>query len=192
MHRAFSLIELLVALTILAVVAAMIAPRFFNVQNQARQLAVGENMEEINAAYTRWVSLGGSLNWINIGGNGANGVPLNDASSVCYFLGYLFSQRNDGARASYGDIVDSTGPYGSWTVSLDSTVVQCDVSNMAGNGDPQGPSGVSSPDGIYFDGRNCIYKSGNCAYTIFFEPAALGSNIKTGFWLDYDNPQILQ
>jgi prepilin-type N-terminal cleavage/methylation domain-containing protein len=194
----FSLIELLVALAILAVVSAIIVPKFLNVRDNAGKVVVQKNIDELNAAYSKWVSLGGILNWTGSGSNdiGATGDPTIDIdqADVCFILGFLCEPGVDGSQrqaTSSSMVTDTYGPMGSWTISFDSSIVKTDLDSMASNGDP-GSMSASDADGVYFNYDNrCYYKAGNKAYLIYFEPTALGSNTKTGFWVDFDNPTSL-
>lgn len=58
---AFSLIELLVALSILAVVAAIIVPRFLNVRQQAAETAALSQKVALQRACQQWLALGGNI-----------------------------------------------------------------------------------------------------------------------------------
>lgn len=59
--KAFSLIELLVALSILAIVAAIIVPRFLNVRENAVEVMVRSQADTFQHAFDSWLSLGGTI-----------------------------------------------------------------------------------------------------------------------------------
>jgi len=113
-NKGFSLIELLVALSILAVVAAIIVPKFLNVRSNASQAVAIQNMRELQNTCRQWIALGGSnssttiancgdvLNFLS--GNGAVGVR---------------ATATTGATAQ-GGATDSQGTMGSWTIQLNS------------------------------------------------------------------------
>jgi type II secretory pathway pseudopilin PulG len=59
-NHCFSLIELLVALSVLALVAAIIIPRFTGLQTAAAQAIVTQNLSELNSAAAKFQALGGT------------------------------------------------------------------------------------------------------------------------------------
>jgi prepilin-type N-terminal cleavage/methylation domain-containing protein len=135
----FSLIELLVALAILAIVSALIVPKFLNIGQSAEQIKALKNISELNSTYNQWSATGGQINgWIG-GSWGASGSPtdINDLDDVPNVFGFLcqtgyssqqssynYGQSSTGtSRAtgkfcgSFGNMmVDSYGNGGSWTV----------------------------------------------------------------------------
>ena len=62
MKGGFSLIELLVALAILAIVSAIVVPKFLNLRSQASDTALQATVAEIQNAYNNWQALGGVIN----------------------------------------------------------------------------------------------------------------------------------
>ncbi len=58
---AFSLIELLVALSVLTLVAAIIVPRFLNIQQTARDVVAQQMASELNNTYGNWLAGGGKI-----------------------------------------------------------------------------------------------------------------------------------
>jgi prepilin-type N-terminal cleavage/methylation domain-containing protein len=105
-NRGFSLIELLVALSILAVVAAIIVPRFLNVRSQAAATTSQAQQQELQSDIQKWVSLGGT------GGSGDNNAGD--------FLG-LLTETASGTpptRTAVGALGDSSGNFGSASISL--------------------------------------------------------------------------
>ena len=110
----FSLIELLVALAILGVVAAIIVPQFLNVQQSAQAAVVTSDIgPEVQNAYNSWLSLGGSL---------SGTAPINYMSAFIQ----LISQPSPRSApmvvsvppAGVATATDSVGPSGSSCVSL--------------------------------------------------------------------------
>jgi prepilin-type N-terminal cleavage/methylation domain-containing protein len=107
-NRGFSLIELLVALSILAVVSAIIVPKFLNVRTSASQTTAFANMKEINNEIREWIALGGQIGTKPVAGD------------VLNFLG-----GNGGVRATatsagtaLGSAADSSGTMGSFTIAI--------------------------------------------------------------------------
>jgi len=102
----FSLIELLVALSILAVVAAIIVPRFLNVRTSASQTAGMANMKEFQNMIRNFIALGGQIGATPVAGDIAN-----------------FISGNGGTRGTattsgtaLGNVNDSSGTMGSFTI----------------------------------------------------------------------------
>jgi prepilin-type N-terminal cleavage/methylation domain-containing protein len=60
-HSAFSLIELLVALSVVALVAAIIVPQFMTVQKQAQDTVAQQMASELNHTFANWQASGGQL-----------------------------------------------------------------------------------------------------------------------------------
>jgi prepilin-type N-terminal cleavage/methylation domain-containing protein len=190
----FSLIELLVALAILAIVSAIIVPKFLGVRDQAGKVVAQQAVSELNNTYNQWVGLGGQIiGWQSYWGG--DGDPMDDVYKVPYIFFYLCEQGSETPQSSgtsrtninrfTGGISDTHGPGGSWMVSLTATTVPSDPEQLlvSGTGAPMLASGV---DGFYCDTNhngNLYYKVGNKAYLIYFEPTAVGSNTKTGFWI---------
>lgn len=115
--RSFSLIELLTALSILAIVAGIIVPQYLNVVQQARQQVVDTNLSELSHQTQMWQSLGGV--------RAIQTYPANqyEAFKMIQFL----STPSNGAlpqRGHEGDPTyptDSLGPGGSYTVTVSAT-----------------------------------------------------------------------
>jgi prepilin-type N-terminal cleavage/methylation domain-containing protein len=107
--RSFSLIELLVALSILAIVAAIIVPRFLNVRSQAATTTTQAQEKALSSAIQQWIAMGGAC---------AGSAPkaadyltlLNDST------GSTASPRQYGTAANL--LSDSVGALGSYTLSL--------------------------------------------------------------------------
>jgi len=90
---AFSLIELLVALSILAVVAAIVVPRFLDIQRQAKDTVAAQMASQLNHTYAEWIASGGS-----VGGN----VATADLLTVLTSDGQISVPSHDG----YGAVSD--------------------------------------------------------------------------------------
>lgn len=102
--KAFSLIELLVALSILAVVAAIIVPRFLNVRGQAAATTARAQQQIIQNAVEQFISLGGSC------GTATAGPILNFLNTT---------PPASGPRATALGVSDSAAStFGSSTISL--------------------------------------------------------------------------
>lgn len=105
--KGFSLIELLVALSILAVVAAVIVPRFLNVRQQAAQTATQAQLRTIERACQQFISLGGTLS--------------SNAGSNLAFLSTTPPTTGSQQRTAANGCSDSPGNFGSGTVSIQLT-----------------------------------------------------------------------
>ena len=131
--RAFSLIELLVALSILAIVAAIIVPQFLNIRAQAQLQVVDQNLKTISDATAMWQSLGGMR------------AAAPDTNETFKFLKFL-STPSDGSDPKRGFGADNTyptdsiGPSGSSTVTIPVYVAAAASAK---------PSAQSDPDGFY-------------------------------------------
>jgi prepilin-type N-terminal cleavage/methylation domain-containing protein len=145
-QKGFSLIELLVALAVLAVVAAITIPKFLNVQQQAQFTVNTQQLTEIEDARNRWISLGGQL---------ATSPDQNAAYRLLEFLNTpgdgIDLQRgfeNNPSNPNPGHPnplypTDSAGSMGSWTISLSNIPLGGSTA-----GTPKAPT-LSSPDGFY-------------------------------------------
>ena len=60
-QRAFSLMELLIALAVLALAAAIVVPRYLNMQTQAQDAVATSMADELNHVYGNWKSSGGVI-----------------------------------------------------------------------------------------------------------------------------------
>jgi len=197
----FSLIELLVSLAILAVVAALIVPRFLNIRSQAEITLANQAVGELNNTYNQWISLGGRTDpswW--------TGDPVGDLWIVSLVFPCICEPGVNGIkpsgthRATAGadgnapPFLDTYGASGSWTIAFyPNAVFPSNPEDMInGTGAPVSIT-KSSPDGFYLNSGlpsptwNIYYKAGNTAYCVYFEPPGVGSS-KTGFWINKSDP----
>jgi prepilin-type N-terminal cleavage/methylation domain-containing protein len=58
-QRAFSLIELLIALSVIAIVGAIVVPQYIGLQDKAKDVAAKAMADELNHTYANWVAAGG-------------------------------------------------------------------------------------------------------------------------------------
>lgn len=166
--KAFSLIELLVALSILAVVAAIIVPRFLSVRENAADTVATAQIKALNNAYTQWQSLGGTL------GTGT-------VANVMTFLttqGSTSSTTRAGLAATV--ISDTTGNFGSCTISISGVPYNSTAAAITGSSTDGFLIGNGTPTTI--PNGTLVFKSGNRAYPVTFTsgaatPFALGSGI---------------
>jgi prepilin-type N-terminal cleavage/methylation domain-containing protein len=108
----FSLIELLVALSILAVVAAIIVPRFINVRSQAAAATAQGQQQILQTAIQQWLALGGSP---------GTEVTSSTLASTVYagrIISFLTSASGRTTTAANGACSDSSGTMSSATISL--------------------------------------------------------------------------
>lgn len=154
-HRGFSLIELLVALSILAVVAALIIPRFLNVRTQAADTMAAAQVKSINSIYSQWIALGGT--------------PATIGFNNIYFLSYAASSstaaRATGAATACPTCTDTIGNFGSNSISLSGVSVT--------TGYTAATLTASLEDGIYgtIGTTASLLKIGNYYYTINYTAA---------------------
>lgn len=139
----FSLIELLVALSILAVVAAIIVPRFLNVRSQAASTTTEAQRKVIQNAVQQFLALGGT---------NTNNSALN-SGNVLYFL-------SQGSGRTGTNISDSSGAFSSSSISL-----QLDLTHSASGVEESILTG--SEAGFYMStatGGQAVYIDGNGGY----------------------------
>lgn len=148
--KGFSLIELLVALSILAVVAAVIVPRFLNVRTEAAYTATQSQQRTLQRAIQQWLSLGG----------GATGTPgvitsSNKSGDILLFLNQTAAAAG-GARPTGGStgLADSSGSFGSTTVSISLGTIS---GTALTNNSSVGYYAVSGADAMYCDGAGSAY-----------------------------------
>ena len=139
----FSLIELLVALSILAVVAAIIVPRFLNVRSQAAKTTAEAQKKVIEHAVQQFLALGGT---------NTNNSALN-SGNVLYFLNQSSTSRTG------TNISDSTGSFSSNSISL-----QLDITEASEFSEDS----LSGEEGGFYmsaeDGGQAAYVDGNGGY----------------------------
>lgn len=158
--QAFSLIELLVALSILAVVAAVIVPRFLNVRAQASQTTTQTQQQTVQRAVQQWLSLGGTC---------SAGTTTAGKQTAALDIITLLGTPSRAAGSPQGTAKDSsTANFGSNTIGLNLST---------GSATTQG---FYSAGGLqkYCDGAGNIYtvsvnpSNGNTMFTI--DTAATG------------------
>jgi prepilin-type N-terminal cleavage/methylation domain-containing protein len=127
----FSLIELLVAISILGIVAAIVATKLDNVRTQAAITVRTQQVSAIQQALQQWMDLGGTF------GKGA-------ATTSGDVLSFLNSPP--GSRNGVGGMQDSSGASGSSSVALN-------INNLWTGGAP--PS--NAPAGLYWGASQAAY-----------------------------------
>jgi prepilin-type N-terminal cleavage/methylation domain-containing protein len=142
---AFSLIELLVALAILAVVSALIIPKFLNVREAAAERTAQAIVKQINKTYLQWIALGGQR-------NGSSGFQ-----TLCFLSKFPASSTATRTGDGIGDCSDTKGLYGSTVVSLTGIEVKYFPNNNAPHDEV---SGVNAPDIMIYgsDGTSLLLK----------------------------------
>ncbi len=139
---AFSLIELLVALSVLAIVAAIIVPRFLNVRSQAAATTLEAQKNVIENAVQQFLSLGGTI--------GTTTTVY--AGDVLKFL--VQSSATGAARTTIGAVKDSSGGFGSSAISLQITPVDSATALQPSENSPTGfywNAGASNSKAWYVD-----------------------------------------
>lgn len=156
-HSGFSLIELLVALSILAVVSALIVPKFLGVRANAQQLVLDANLKEYNNAVSMWQALGGQR---------ATNPDSNEAFKLVKFLSTQGSSTDPKRGFNGSDSntypTDSMGTGGSYTVSVNATVADGTPSSSSANGyyaktNLAGTSATKSDINLYVKVDNQVY-----------------------------------
>jgi prepilin-type N-terminal cleavage/methylation domain-containing protein len=167
---AFSLIELLVSLSVLALVAAIIVPKFLNVGAQAQQTVDATNLDELTHMAQAWQSLGGT-----------NTNP-NDVFAAFHLIEFL-NQPGDPNDPRRGMTLKNIDP--------GNTCIDAGTSNtislpgvVNGNIHSSGPQTASDADGYYvkqgtaqpqpypLSNSNLYQKKGNQVIPIDFELAS--------------------
>ena len=181
----FSLIELLVALSILAIVAAIVVPRFLNVRQDAELAVMNQNLSELNSEYYKWMNLGGVFNpqgyW------DSNFVA---AIMITYFLGD--SSTQSAIAQQYGiNAPSNIFSLGLSGATLYPTGTQ-QLESVFGYGTPETSApglNATSPDGIYLVAPAgepvAYYKVGNLAYEFSFSTSPnVGFSLNTAAPVD--------
>jgi prepilin-type N-terminal cleavage/methylation domain-containing protein len=133
-HRGFSLIELLVALSILAIVAAILVPKFLGVRENAKATAVQSSLDEFNHEVSMWQSLGGQR-------AASQGV---DNPYEAFRLAQFLATQSDGTSPTRNWPTDGTYPTdsmgtgGSWTISTSATVAASTSTRPSSTSDANG------------------------------------------------------
>lgn len=188
---AFSLIELLVALAILAIAGAIVVPKFVSVRQQAALTVVTQNIAQLNECYSQFRSLGGQVNPISNNPGAYRVLPFLAQQGVS---NPVFDTSNPSSRQSLDSsgivtndgIVDSPGVGGSWTICTNTPIYSGSPGNLAT--DPL----VAFNHGYSFaDGGACLpdgFVASNPTWTIYFKCAGLFYQIdfdpNNGFSID--------
>jgi len=135
-NRGFSLIELLVALSILAVVAAIIVPRFMNVRQNASVAVAASNLRQIQNMARQFVALGGTI-----------------TAGTGDFMALIATQPTAaGTRTVLTNAKDSTGTMNSTTIYYSGTVT------------PSTTASATSTAGVYYSGATLGTSGGTASY----------------------------
>jgi prepilin-type N-terminal cleavage/methylation domain-containing protein len=107
-HRAFSLIELLVAMVILTTLTVIIVPRFLQVRERAAYVNARGQLVKLEEITQNWLALGGQI-------NGASPTEL------LLFLSQKGNQTS-ASRTPDSPAMDSPNDCGSWYISLNTDI----------------------------------------------------------------------
>jgi len=142
-YRGFSLVELLVGLSIMAVVAMVVMPRYLDLRRSAADAAAKAQISVMNSVFNQWRALGGKVNFAT--GTAGASPSGQYASNAELGLALEFLQttgngsRNRGILGS--PLLDSMSALGSRSVSI--TPIPVSYSPV-----PVLPS-ARDPDGFY-------------------------------------------
>jgi prepilin-type N-terminal cleavage/methylation domain-containing protein len=142
--KAFSLIELLVALGILAIAAAIIVPAYLNVQSQAKATVIQQMADQLNKTYADWRAAGGIV----------SGVP--HGSMILDVLG---------TPSSNGVLRSITSPSNDATVSDNNLSSTISIQLPAGTPNLD-PSVTAPTDTVVSTSYQINYSSGTDSFTV--------------------------
>lgn len=166
-RRGFSLVELLVALSILAVVAAIIVPRFLNVREEAGDTSAAAQLAAVNNVYQQWRSLGGKTSFTG------NANAAQTIQTVQFLQTTGAATVNRGIAGS--PCTDTMGDFGSRTISMQPVTFNATASAMTSS-TVDGFYNASAANGV---AAGPVYKVGNRAYPIALN-ADSGFSIQPG------------
>lgn len=173
MRKAFSLIELLVALSILAVVAAIIVPRFMGLRDAAQRAVVEQNIGALNSALANWQAAGGTFKplgtWFDAP-NVYNYLALKKAGGGTTSAWYAFyggSSMTDTALSAGIGLPANPASYGSTYFAL--------LNPSTGTCSYASTSNVAAVDGFYWMNSSypLVYKSGRVVYEVRLDTTQL-------------------
>jgi prepilin-type N-terminal cleavage/methylation domain-containing protein len=168
---AFSLIELLVALSILAVVAAIIVPNFIGINNQADDTVAKNNIQTLSSVYASWTDMGG-----NAGSANTCGGPI----TILEFLTTVSNGTPDRGFADKGiDIDPATHTYNGpldTSSTCSSSVFSISNAGVMPIGDNGFTVTTATADGFHANaggqvGPAIYYKIGKWLYVIEYHTA---------------------
>lgn len=168
-YRAFSLVELLVALSILSVVAGLIIPRFFNMRESATDASAMAQASALNSVYQQWRSMGGKLTF-------TGDATTADTMRAIWFLQETGNSQNDRGVSS-SPLIDAMDALGSRSVS---------VSPMGNNGATAIAINATMADGVYIAGAGSalpVSKLGDVYLKVAHRVYPIRLNSDIGFYL---------
>ncbi|GEM_PF-2099626 len=165
MRRSFSLIELLVALAVLGTIAAIIIPKFQNVQHQAVQATLAAEVNQIQSSVEQWFALGGTAKTGDLYTSGDNFFPGDPdytpqniaAANLAGRILTVLSGNN--IEQSFGDMSHGSTSYPYARVPGGS-YLSGDVSDSSGPMNSTSVSLIANPTSIYNGAPNGLYVPG--------------------------------
>jgi prepilin-type N-terminal cleavage/methylation domain-containing protein len=156
--RAFSLIELLLGIAVIAIVAAVIVPKFLSVQSQANNAVMQQMSDQLTSTYANWKAAGGSITGLTTAYTGYGSVILTVLSGKADVAGSTAP-----ASATAGGVTVTDPPIQAGQIRLDLPV--------GATIDPSNPSNV-----VFTNNYSIIFSPATETFQVLPKGAAYISN----------------